>query len=209
MVGRAWPVPLRRIFLGAAPAQTVASKRSCIVNAISTAMVSTEDQGKKDLDTLFRAHYGRIARVIGRLVRDQARAEELAVDVFIKWRRNGGESGDVSEGWLYRTAVRGAIDEWRRQTRRERFETLFAAFRRSPPTPLEICEADATQRSVRTVLGSIEPRHAQALLLWGEELSYQEIAAAMELNVTSVGSLLIRAQGTFRKEYEKRYGSTR
>ncbi len=172
-------------------------------------MVTTEDQGKNDLDTLFRAHYGRIARVIGRVVRDQARAEELAVDVFVKWRRNGGETGDVNEGWLYRTAVREAIDEWRRQTRRGRFETLFSAFRRPPPTPLETYETDAMQRSVRAVLASIEPRHAQALLLWGEEMSYQEIAAVMEVNVTSVGSLLTRAQAAFRKEYEKRYGSTR
>ena len=121
----------------AAPAQIALSMRSCIVSAISTAMATTEDSGKKDLDTLFRAHYGRIARVIGRVVRDQARAEELAADVFVKWRRNGGENGDLAEGWLYRTAVRGAIDEWRRQARRERFESLFSAFRRPPPTPLE------------------------------------------------------------------------
>jgi RNA polymerase sigma-70 factor (ECF subfamily) len=59
------------------------------------------------------------------------------------------------------------------------------------------------------VLGEIEPRHAQALLLWAEELSYQEIAAAMEVNLTSVGSLLTRAQAAFRKEFEKRHGSTK
>lgn len=161
------------------------------------------------MDTLFRAHYGRIARVIGRVVRDQARAEELAVDVFVKWQRNGGENGELAEGWLYRTAVREAVDEWRRQTRRERFESLFSAFRKPPPTPLETYETDAAQRSVRAVLGAIEPRHAQALLLWSEELSYQEIALAMEVNVTSVGSLLTRAQAAFRREYEKRHGSTR
>ena len=172
-------------------------------------MATTADFEKKDLDTLFRAHYGRIARVIGRVVRDQARAEELAVDVFVKWRRNGGENGELAEGWLYRTAVRAAIDEWRRQLRRERFESLFSVFRRPPPTPLETYEADATQRNVRAVLGAMEPRHAQALLLWAEELTYQEIAVAMEVNITSVGSLLTRAQAAFRKEYEKRHGITK
>jgi len=40
------------------------------------------------LDAIFRAHYERIARVIGRVIHDQARAEELAVEVFLKWWRN-------------------------------------------------------------------------------------------------------------------------
>jgi hypothetical protein len=34
-----------------------------------------------DLESVFIAHYGRIARVLSRLVHDRARAEELAVDV--------------------------------------------------------------------------------------------------------------------------------
>jgi len=40
------------------------------------------------LDEIFRAHYERIARVIGRVIHDQARAEEIAVEVFLKWWRN-------------------------------------------------------------------------------------------------------------------------
>lgn len=53
-----------------------------------------------DLDTLFNAHYGRIAHVIGRVVRDQARAEELAVEVFVKWQRNPRAQGEQAEGWV-------------------------------------------------------------------------------------------------------------
>lgn len=76
-----------------------------------------------DLDTLFQAHYGRIARVISRVVRDQARAEELAVEVFVKWQRTPKAQGEQAEGWLYRTAAREAIDEWRKQAR---WQTPFA-----------------------------------------------------------------------------------
>jgi DNA-directed RNA polymerase specialized sigma24 family protein len=36
------------------------------------------------LDAVFRAHYERMTRVIGRVIHDQARAEELAVEVFLK-----------------------------------------------------------------------------------------------------------------------------
>lgn len=162
-----------------------------------------------DLDTLFTAHYGRIARVIGRVIGDQARAEELAVDVFVKWKRNPGAQGEHSEGWLYRTAVRGALDAWRRQQRRERLERLFSALRPTPPTPEQVHASGIAQLHVRTVLAALDSRHAQVLLLWSEELSYREIAAAAEVNPASVGSLLHRAQAAFRKEYEKRYGTYR
>ena len=43
-----------------------------------------EVSNSEGLDAIFRAHYERMARVIGRVIHDQARAEELAVEVFLK-----------------------------------------------------------------------------------------------------------------------------
>ena len=44
-----------------------------------------------DLESIFRVKYAHIARVIARIVRDRARAEELAVEVFLKlWRTATG-----------------------------------------------------------------------------------------------------------------------
>ncbi len=152
------------------------------------------------LDAIFRAHYERITRVIGRVIHDQARAEELAVEVFLKWR-------DQPDGWLYRTAVRKALDELRSQIRRSRLERLLGANRKSPPTPEQLYAANAEQRRVRTVLGALQHRQAEILLLRSQDFSYQEIAAALELHPNYVGSLVSRAQEAFRKEYRKRYGN--
>src|ERR1041385_7708335 len=99
--------------------------------AVTARMKVRSDEG---LDAIFRAHYERIARVIGRVIHDQARAEELAVEVFLKWWRNPQAHGEHAEGWLYQTAVREALDELRRQTRRSRFELLFRFVRDSPQT---------------------------------------------------------------------------
>jgi len=44
------------------------------------------------------------------------------------------------------------------------------------------------------------------LLLYSHGLSYDELASALNLNPVSIGTLLSRAQQTFRKEYTKRYG---
>lgn len=159
------------------------------------------------LDAVFRANYERIARVIGRVIHDQARAEELAVEVFLKWWRNPQAQGEQAEGWLYRTAVRKALDELRSQTHRSRFERLLGLARESPATPEQLYAVRAGQQRVRTVLGALNRRHAELLLLRSQGLSYQELAAALELNPSYVGSLLSRAQEAFRKEYLKRYGN--
>ena len=158
------------------------------------------------LDDLFAAHYERVARVIGRVIHDQARAEEIAVDVFLKWSRNPRAHGNGAEGWIYRAAVREALDEWRRQARRSRFERIFAPFLPTPPTPEQLYAAKSEQRNVRTVLATMNRRMASILLLWSEDLSYREMAAALDVNPSYVGSLLSRAQDAFRKEYVKRYG---
>jgi len=158
-----------------------------------------------DLETIFRAQYERIARVIARVIRDPARAEELAVEVFLKLWRNRPAQGEKAEGWLYRAAVRMGLNELRGQTRRTRYERLLG-FVRGAPTPEEIRATTEEQERVRLVLGVIEPRQAELLLLRSHGLSYDEVASALDLNPASVGTLLSRAQQAFRKEYVKRYG---
>ena len=158
-----------------------------------------------DLVTTFRADYKRIARVINRIIGDPARAEELAVDVFCKLWRNTKAHGPNAGGWLYRSAIRIALDELRRRQRRERYERLFSVFHRNS-TPEEIHVETEKRQQVRAVLAKLKPRTAELLLLRSDGLSYQEIADTLGLNAASIGTLLSRAQQTFRKEYTKRYG---
>ena len=156
-------------------------------------------------EALFCAQYERIARVIARVVQDRARAEELAVEVFLKLWRNPQAQGDKAGGWLYRAAVRRGLDELRQRTRRSRYEGMFGTEKRVP-TPEDIRTTNEAQERVRLVLAAIETRQAELLLLRSHGLSYEELAAALELNPVSIGTLLNRAQQAFRKEYIKRYG---
>jgi len=158
-----------------------------------------------DFEATFRDQYERIARVIARVVRDPARAEELAVEVFLKLWRSPKAQGAQAEAWLYRSAVRKGLDELRRRTRRARYEGLLE-FVRAIPTPEEVRAAAEDQEKVRFVLAVLKPRHAELLLLRSEGLSYDELATALDLNAASIGNLLSRAQQAFRKEYIKRYG---
>jgi hypothetical protein len=53
------------------------------------------------------SEYGRIARVVARVIRDRSRAEDLAVEAFWKlWKTPGAR--EYAAGWLRRTAIPGA-----------------------------------------------------------------------------------------------------
>jgi len=57
-------------------------------------------------DALFRAHYARVVRMLGRLMGDRGQAEEIAADAFCKLARqpDGAIKEDLT-AWLYRVAI--------------------------------------------------------------------------------------------------------
>jgi RNA polymerase sigma-70 factor (ECF subfamily) len=154
---------------------------------------------------IFRQYYARVARLIARVVRDPGRAEELAVEVFWKLSRSPEAQGDRVGSWLYRASVRAGLYELRRQARRERFAHFLRRDDR-PANPEELHAAAETQRQVRAILAGMNPRQAELVLLRSSGLSYEEVAAALQLNPASVGTLLSRAYQAFRKEYVQQYG---
>jgi RNA polymerase sigma-70 factor, ECF subfamily len=179
------------------------------VNASSEAVPeSAAAETPFDLEALFCAQFVRIARGVARVVRDPARAEELAVEAFVKLLRHPqvhNSDGNV-EAWLYRTAIRLGLDELHRQTRRARFERRFRfAGSDRQASPEDLHAAHQEQERVRLVLSTVQPRQAELLLLRGHDFSYNEIAAALNIRPTSLGKLLARAQQSFRKEYIRRY----
>jgi RNA polymerase sigma-70 factor, ECF subfamily len=160
-----------------------------------------------DVERLFGTHYARIARMIGRVVRDRGRSEEVAVEVFLKLWRKGTKGINCPEAWIYRVAARAGLDELRRQTRRARYEDMFGwmSVVQASATPEDLHRSNEQQERVRAVLGALPVKQAQMLLLRSDGFRYAELAAAMGVNPASVGTKLMRAQEAFRKEYIRRY----
>ena len=162
-------------------------------------------EGRFDFDVFFRAHYQRIARSIARITGDPSRAEDLAAEAFWKLWRNRKAQGTKAGGWVYRTAIRLGLNDLRRNQRQRRNEEQSNVL----PAPLnpEDAHAAAEEREhVRLILASLDERQAELLLLRVSGLSYSEVAAALDLNPASVGTLISRAQQAFLKEYLKHYG---
>lgn len=162
------------------------------------------EESPLNFETAFYQHYDRIVHAIARVVGDPACAEELAIEVFWRFWRNPQAQGEKAGGWLYRTAIHLGLHELRRRARHARYERLLRFV--SPATPEEIRAAGEEHERVRRVLGAISPRDAELLLQQNNDFSYEEMAAALRLNPASVGTLIGRARGAFRKEYTKLYG---
>ena len=158
-----------------------------------------------DFEAVFRTDYGRIARAIGRVIQDPARAEDLAIEAFWRLWKTPAAHGASAAGWLHRTAVRLAIDELRRRARRARYESVLT-FLRSPRTPDDLFSTTQEQGRVRAVLAAIPRRDAELLLLRSDDCSYEDLARTLAIKPASVGTFLSRAKEAFRKEYVKRYG---
>jgi RNA polymerase sigma factor (sigma-70 family) len=161
--------------------------------------------GRIQIDELFTAHYPGLARAIYRIVGDTATAEELAAEAFWKLHHKPPASDANLAGWLYRTAIRLALDSVKLRRRRAHYET-------QSPLPCAIPDPEQTavrregEARVRDVLAAIKPEQAALLVLRNEGHTLAEIAGLLYLSPNSVGTLVARAEESFRKEYVKRYG---
>ena len=158
-------------------------------------------------ETAFQEHWQRIFQVIYRLIGDGAEAEDLAIEAFWRLHREMSVGGKMlTPGWLYRVAVNLGLNSLRASRRRSRYEDAAAQWtteNRAGGDPLELAAQTEERRRVRSVLARLKPRSARLLILRHSGLSYAELAGALDIPVTSVGSLLSRAE----KEFEQAYRS--
>jgi RNA polymerase sigma factor (sigma-70 family) len=171
----------------------------------ATAVTGETTNGLLDFDALFAAYYRRLARLLFRVTGDTHRAEELAAEAFWRLHRRPPAHQDNIQGWLYRTGLRLALDQIKRDARRMKYESLARFFAAAPAPDQALHESDERRR-VRTVLAALPRRDAGLLVLRSEGLTQAEIAAALDLHAPSVGTFLARAQRAFRDEFERRYG---
>jgi RNA polymerase sigma factor (sigma-70 family) len=156
-------------------------------------------------------HYPRVVSVLFRLTASRTEAEDLANEVFWKIYRKRwlpASDGNVA-GWLYRTATNLGIDVLRKNARRRRNEHEAARLveqSHAAAGPLDDVLRDEKRQSVRLALAEIKPVQAQALILRASGFSYHEVAAALGVKRVSIGTLLLRAEQAFRKQYRVRGG---
>lgn len=157
-------------------------------------------------EAIFTEHYARVFAILFRLTGDRAEADDLAAETFWRlWERPPASAENLA-GWLYRVATRTGYNALRAIRRRERYEgqsgqeALPLAF---PSDPARMAEQRSERERVRAILRQMPLRDVQVLILRHSDLSYKDIAAALDLNTASVGKLLSRAEDRFEALYRK------
>jgi RNA polymerase sigma-70 factor (ECF subfamily) len=167
---------------------------------------------KDAFEALFLEHYEAVYGVLFRLTGDRYQADDLAAETFWRlWERPPARQENVP-GWLYRVATNLGYNRLRAERRRKRYETDEASAQgwtnSTAPDPVQATELKMERERVRAVLAGLPLRDVQALTLRHSGFSYKEIAAALDVPVHSVGTLLTRAEAKFEALYqEKSYAS--
>jgi len=165
---------------------------------------SSEHWEEAEFRAVFLEHYSRIFAILIRLLGDRSRAEELANDTFWRLYRQPALQVDGNiGGWLYRAATNLGIDALRASGRRRKYEEAAGGAKDGAKTssPLEDLLCEEKRNRVRAVLSLIKPAQAQLLILRSSGLSYKELADALNVKTTSIGTLLNRAEEEFRNRY--------
>jgi RNA polymerase sigma-70 factor (ECF subfamily) len=162
---------------------------------------SSEHWDEAEFRAVFLQHYARIVAVLMRLLGDLSRAEELASDALWRLYRQPTLQVDGNVGgWLYRTATNLGIDALRASRRRRQYEEA-AENEGGAGGPLGDLLREEQCRRVRAVLASIKPTQAQLLILRSSGLSYKELAEALNVKMSGIGTMLNRAEEEFRNRY--------
>src|SRR5881296_4486788 len=153
-------------------------------------------------ERLFRAEYARVVAIAHRVVGDPAESEDVAQEVFLSFYRAHPADAPYAPAWLHAAAAHAALNALRGRDRRSRREAAQALPLEATAAsdPVETVAASETRDEVRAVLARLPERSAAMLALRYAGLSYAEIAEALDVRASSVGTLLRRAEDAFRRE---------
>ena len=171
-------------------------------------------------NTLVRLHQGRIFNLCFRMLGDEAEAEDLAQEVFVKaFGAITSFRGDSQIGtWLYRIAINLCKNRLKYLGRRHHKRSAAiddvaegALANQGPgttigegmPGPEQALRGTRAERRVQRALRSLESEFRQLLVLRDiQGLSYGEIMQGTGLPEGTVKSRLHRARGALRRAYD-------
>ena len=160
-------------------------------------------------EQLVRRYEKRVFALTSRMCRNPADAEEAAQEAFLSaWQGLAFFRGDSSfSTWLYRLASNACVDLLRRESRHRTAAGLSLddeELNLDVPDPARSPQDEAERRELREKiergLASLSPEHREVLVLREiHQLSYDEIAETLDLDVGTVKSRISRGRKQLRK----------
>ena len=155
-------------------------------------------------DEIVREHSARVYRLAYRLTGNRHDAEDLTQEVFVRvFRSLSSYTPGTFEGWLHRITTNLFLDQARRK-QRIRFDALpDDAEERMPGRdagPERAWEYNHLDHDVQAALDTLPPDFRAAVVLCDiEGLSYEEIAATLDVKLGTVRSRIHRGRAQLRE----------
>ena len=186
---------------GTAPATVVAVTAAPAAVAVGLSEQS-EPWAPPSWDEVVRQHSARVYRLAYRLTGNQHDAEDLTQEVFVRvFRSLANYTPGTFEGWLHRITTNLFLDLVRRRAR-IRFDALPDDAERLPSRdrgPAEIYHDTHFDHDVQAALDALSPDFRAAVVLCDlEGLSYEEIAATLNIKIGTVRSRIHRGRTQLR-----------
>lgn len=174
----------------------------------------TELQAGSDaaFDWLVTHYHAAVYNLIYGILSDPADAADVTQEVFLKAFRGirGFRRGSSLKTWLYRIAVREALNQRRWCWRHHRWQASIDAETEDGHAALELEDAESTpfeqlaarelQAAIRSALASVPEQFRSAVILRDlEGLSYEEVAEVLEVSVGTVKSRILRGRRALRE----------
>ncbi len=168
---------------------------------------------KKDRDcqveSFYRQEYKNLYRYVYQIVSNQDDSIEVVQETFLRFYRLQQEEQVRENGraLLFRLARNLAVDVLRRSQTRGSFSkemqggNLIRLVFTPTATPEEILLEQERRRLVELALTHLSNREQECLALRRCGLSYQEVAATLNLKPQSIGKIIARALRRFRGTY--------
>jgi len=173
------------------------------------AVPAPEDWTPPSWDEVVREHSGRVFRLAYRLTGNTHDAEDLTQDVFVRvFRSLSSYTPGTFEGWLHRITTNLFLDTVRRK-QRIRFDALADdAAERLPGRELppdRVFDDRMLDADIQAALDQLPPDFRAAVVLCDiEGLSYEEIAATLDIKLGTVRSRIHRGRAQLRAALEHR-----
>jgi len=162
---------------------------------------------------------GPVYGLVAGMVSEPCDAADITQDVFLKAFRGirGFRRGSSLKTWLYRIAIREALNHRRWLWRHHRAQASIDAGSASGQSCVEIEDGRGTpfdqaathevQRAVQTALGGVPEVFRSAVILRDlEGMSYEEVAEVLDVSVGTVKSRILRGRRLLREILEPLLG---
>jgi RNA polymerase sigma-70 factor (ECF subfamily) len=197
-----------------APADSAASEKYDLVDQDVRLMLQVRDGNAAAFEKLVERYQARLIGILEHLVPGQGQAEDLAQEVFMRVYRARESYQPTARfsTWLFTIANNVANNALRKIVRNREVTLNDSPSGRFPARQLDNLAKDASglmparlldraeiSEIVSMAIQSLGERQRMALLLSKyEHMSYEEVAATMNLSTQAVKSLLSRARANLR-----------